>query len=76
MLTAEDHELYTLRQEARPLGFWVGRHGYFDPARGGGPFYLMRRKEFKEQRNPTLLRYATSEMIQDFLQQAAETYAA
>lgn len=66
---------YTLQNIARPLGFYVGLHAHFDPVRGGGPFYLMRRKQYPEQRNESLLRYATAEMIEDFLHQQVEDYA-
>jgi hypothetical protein len=76
MHDANDDELYTLRNQARPLGFWVGIHEQFDPCRGGGPYYLMRRKEHKDQRNPSLLRYATKEMIEDYLEGIANDYAA
>lgn len=67
---------FMLNNRARPLGFFVGLHKVFDPVRGGGPFYLMRRKEHKEQRNPSLLRYATAEMIEDYLNDVANNYAA
>lgn len=66
---------FTLRRAAQPLGFYVGEHKHFDPSRGGGPFFLMRRKEQPDQRMPMLLRYATAEMVKDFLSQQAEEYA-
>lgn len=81
MSTIEDRdELYMLQNLARPLGFWVGVHKNFDPtipARGGGksgPYYLMRRKEYPEQRQRSLVIYATAEMIEDFLRMDAGNY--
>ena len=78
-MSDETGTIYKLVDRARPLGFFVGMHAHFDPtipARGGGksgPFYLMRRNP--GQKNESLLRYATAEMIEDFLQQQVEDYA-
>jgi hypothetical protein len=68
--------LFTLQNMARPLGYYVGVHNHFDPARGGGPFYLMERKAISgAERNPSLLRYATAERIEQFLQSSADNFA-
>lgn len=75
----QEKELYKLVDKARPLGFFVGRHANFDPtipARGGGksdPYFLMRRNP--GQRSTSLLRYATAEMIEDYLRTEAGNYA-
>jgi hypothetical protein len=79
-LVSEDHELFTLRNAARPLGYWVGLHRNFDAARGGGPFYVMHAKSsprYEQHWNdPTVLKYATAEQVEDFLKQEGENYAA
>lgn len=67
MTTEEDHTLFELRSRARELGLWVGRHKFFDPAFGGGPFYIMERKRSPDQRNETLLKFATAKMVKKYL---------
>lgn len=59
--------LFTLQNVARPLGFWIGLHKQYDPLLGGGPFFVMRRKTYPEERCPSLLKYATAEKVEEFL---------
>jgi hypothetical protein len=72
-------ELFTLRNQARPLGYYVGEHRNYDPCRGGGPFWLMYAKSNPlydaHQNNPTILKYATPEQIEEFLREEVENYA-
>lgn len=71
-----ENEFWQLVDKAKPLGFHVGEHKNFDPTRGSaGPYYLMRKKEFPAQKTPSLLRYASAKMIEDFLNTAAEKFA-
>lgn len=70
-----DDELYSLRNLARPLGFWVGVHAHFDVTRGGGQYYVMPKNKYPGQRNPSLLRFATREMVEEFLSNSADHYA-
>jgi len=68
--------LFTLQNMARPLGYYVGVHKHFDPARGGGCFYVMERKSHSGlERNPSLLRYSTAERVEQFLQSSADNFA-
>lgn len=68
MIAADDDDtLFTLQNIARPKGFYVGLHKQFDPLLPGGPFFLMYRKRSKDDRSPTLLKYATAEQIEEFL---------
>jgi hypothetical protein len=71
-----DDDIYTLNNMARPLGFFVGRHRAFDPAMGGGQFYLMPKKQHPDERVKTLIKYKTFAEIEEFLQKAAAQYAA
>jgi len=48
-------------------GFYLGRHRNYDPAQGGGDLYLMPKQKFRDQRNPSLLSYATSDEVHAFL---------
>jgi hypothetical protein len=50
-------------------------HTHFDPARGGGPFYVMPRKMHPDDKSESLLRYATAERVEEFLKQQVESYA-
>jgi hypothetical protein len=56
-----------MRRKADALGFWVGEHKQYDPCLGGGPYYVQRKKTFRKEHQPSLLRYATAEMVWDFL---------
>jgi hypothetical protein len=70
----EDDELFTLRNAARPLGLHVGRHERFDPAIGGGEYYVMEKKTSKDQRSASYLKYATSQEVEEFLERQAASY--
>jgi hypothetical protein len=68
--------LFELRNAARPLGYWVGYHYHFDPARGGGPYYVMERKSNSgAERNPSLIRYASKATVEKFLNSCADNFA-
>lgn len=73
MRNDDEDTLYKLVDKARPLGFFVGLHTHFDPFIGGGPFYVMKRNP--GQKNQSLLRYATAERVEEFLDQQVENYA-
>ena len=68
--------LFELRNLARPLGYWVGYHYHFDPARGGGPYFVMESKSRSgAERNPSLLRYASKASVEKFLYSCADNFA-
>ena len=72
-MSFDDHDTqFTLNNQARPLGLWIGIHKSYDPLLGGGPFFVMPRKTAKDQRSPTLLRYATAERVEEFLRDQVE----
>lgn len=72
----ENDEHYTLQNLARPLGFYVGTHKTFDVLLGGGCYFIMPRKKRKDERCPTLLKYATAQEVEEWLKQQADNYAA
>ena len=69
-----DDTRFMLNNMCRPYGFWVGVHKHFDVTKGGGPFYVLRRKTHPDDRSPTLLRYATPQMITEFVNLHAENW--
>jgi hypothetical protein len=67
-LNGGESDLFTLRNLARPRGFWVGEHVDFDPCRGGGPYYIVpRRMSADEPNHMPLLKYATAQQVEEFL---------
>ena len=67
-----------LVRKARPLGFYVGEHKFFDPAMGGGPYFVVakRGRGNTGEAMPTILKYATREQVEEFLENEAANYAA
>ena len=63
----DDLEFELTRRRCEREGFYLGRHKNFDPVMGGGDLYLMPRKKFGDQRNPSLLTYSTPEQIHRYL---------
>lgn len=74
--TTELTEVMTLRQKAGPLGIYVGEHKVFDPCRGGPYFLVPKRRNKDDGLQPTLLRFATAEQVEAYLNREAEHYAA
>lgn len=66
----DDLEFELTRRRCEREGFYLGRHKNFDPVMGGGDLYLMPRKKFGDQRNPSLLSYATSDEVHAYLNDA------
>lgn len=71
----DDKEYWSLVDAGRRLGFFVGRHKFFDPAMGGGEFFVTRRRQQGDPKKlPTIMKYATAGEITDFLNREAENY--
>jgi hypothetical protein len=68
-MSAETDELEfdLTRVRCEREGFYLGRHKNFDPTLGGGDLYVMPTRKFRDQRNPSLLSYATSDEVHHFL---------
>ena len=63
--SAEDFDL--LRRRCDALNLYVNRHRQWDPTRGTGDLYLMRKKKFGSEHEPSILRYATAEEIWGYI---------
>jgi hypothetical protein len=66
----DDLEFELTRRRCEREGFYLGRHKVFDPAQGGGDLYLMPKQKFRDQRNPSLLSYATPDEVHAYLNDA------
>jgi hypothetical protein len=73
MVDAEEKRFDELRQKAvhsRPVSLLLGRHNNFDPAFGGGPYFLRvrRTRDTFHEPNPFVLKYKTLDDIAYFLE--------
>jgi hypothetical protein len=57
-------ELDLLVRRAKANGMYVNRHKQWNPmSDDGGDLYLMPRKTFRDEKMPTVLKYATAEQV-------------
>jgi hypothetical protein len=78
-MTDEEKLFDQIQQRAvhnRPVRLLVGRHRSFDPALGGGPYWLRvkRAADTFDLPNPFLLKYATLEKIDAYLKECKNDY--
>ena len=68
-------ELEFIQRKADALNLYVNRHKQYDPLLPGGDLYLMRKKKFGSEHEPSILRYATADQIWSFLNQQGGCHA-
>lgn len=60
-------DLELMQRKAAALGLYVNEHRNYDPCLPGGPLYVQDIRKFNGQNCPSHLKYATPEMIWEFL---------
>jgi hypothetical protein len=66
-MTVDPVDLEFMQRKAASLGLYVGEHRTFDPCMPGGPLFVQDIRKSRGQPCPSHLRYATAEMVWDFL---------
>ncbi len=56
-------ELELLQRRADASNYYVNRHKGWDPTRGNGDLYLMRKVKFRTEPKETILRFSTADQI-------------